>query len=779
MKILKTFFILFISLFIVWGIALKTPWIKEQATEYLKEEFTKATGWTIELEGINIYPSFDISASNVVLSDPDNRITAQKIHINVSPYDFYKGIIGFNSLHLEGIQANLDSNLFADGGEIPLISDLMQEIIIRDFHFRNLQVKIDQKEISKLPLDLHGHIQVIPESKSLIALLKGNPTGEINQQTALEITLKEKKNSYDGEFALNHPYSAIDGKIEISSDGSVSLDDLIGAVGPANIEGHLSLNSSYLIKNSGLKFTIPELEKVGNFTGETILTGYIYSPEISLKIHSPKINWMKKSFEDVLIDISANYKNQKLTGQAVLALTKDKSRMEYRSDFRWRQRDSKQSAQLSFSGDIHSILDLFDFDTPLIGGNVSINLSLKPTPEGQKIETFIDLSEGYYEILDLGTVIQDIQARLEVTPHSIIIQNLSGNDGKTGTVTGSGSCQINTSRKFPFEINFDVNDFTIVQLDYSRAIGSGNLTFSGDTTSALISGELRTDSARLTIPERIQELPETIEITYINIPEGESAPTIPLSPTSRWPISYNLHLIVPDKAQIRAEGLFSEWRGEVQMTGKAGELLFNGEFSLDEGSYRFQGKDFKITQGTISMDGDVRKKTQLYVIGEIEIDDKDIEVILKGPVRNPGITFRSNPPLTQREILSWLIFGQGASNLTPFQGSQLNDSITNLKTGKTGADPLTKFRDAVGIDRIDIRKTESSDADDVTLRVGKYISRGTYLSLTKRNVTDDSKPFIQGTSVGIETTVMKNLRLQAEVGDDANGQLNLLWKKDY
>jgi translocation and assembly module TamB len=161
----------------------------------------------------------------------------------------------------------------------------------------------------------------------------------------------------------------------------------------------------------------------------------------------------------------------------------------------------------------------------------------------------------------------------------------------------------------------------------------------------------------------------------------------------------------------------------------------------------------------------------MYIIASADLGDIVAEVILEGPIKNPSIALRSNPPKTQKEVLSWLLFGHGLSEITPFQGSELTKSIANLKNGNKGTDLFTKVRKSIGIDRIDISRGEK-DSNDVTLQVGKYISQGVFVSVNK-NLTADAN------RLAIEANLMQNLKIQAEVGDDAEGKLHLKWKHDY
>lgn len=82
---------------------------------------------------------------------------------------------------------------------------------------------------------------------------------------------------------------------------------------------------------------------------------------------------------------------------------------------------------------------------------------------------------------------------------------------------------------------------------------------------------------------------------------------------------------------------------------------------------------------------------------------------------------------------------------------------------------LTRIRNGIGIDRIDISRDDNGGAN---IQVGKYISRGILVSVNKSVTSETNR-------VAIEARVMKNVKVQAEVGDDSEAELMLKWKHDY
>lgn len=426
------------------------------------------------------------------------------------------------------------------------------------------------------------------------------------------------------------------------------------------------------------------------------------------------------------------------------------------------------SGNAQVSGEIQTILQLFFTDSINLSGPINATVSLTGTMESPLVNGTATISNGSFEILDTGAVLRDVSANFESSGKTIILKKLSASDKYGGTLFGSGELLLDYANQFPFHIDFDIHNSALLDLDFAKGAFTGNLILKGNMAGATLGGSAVANSTTITIPEQTAALLNSIDVTYINLPENEKVPTIDKSPP--WPFLLDINVSAPDSITVRGKDLTSEWKGNLTVKGPAANLVFLGNFKVIGGKYLFNGKDFDINQGTISLNGplDNKSTTTLYVIASKDLGKVKVEVIVKGPVTSPEISFRSNPPLPQREILSWILFNRGTSEISPFQGTQLTESITNLKSNQKGPDVLTKIRNSLGIDRLDISRDENN-GNAVSIQVGKYISKNLFVSVNKSDVN----------RIAVEATLMPNIKLQAQVGDDSEGQILLKWKHDY
>ncbi len=239
-----------------------------------------------------------------------------------------------------------------------------------------------------------------------------------------------------------------------------------------------------------------------------------------------------------------------------------------------------------------------------------------------------------------------------------------------------------------------------------------------------------------------------------------------------WPIELSLNFHVPERAFVTGRNLDSEWKGDFSFTGTTFDPIIQGTLQIIQGEYSFNNESFVSTQGSVHFAGSYGAKTTLYIIGERQIDNNKIQAILKGDITDPVLTFRSNPPMSQKEVLAWILFGHGIDEITPFQVAKLSQSVLNLGGSNDNPDLLTRIRTTMGLDRIDISGTDTGGLNELSIRLGKYISQGIYVSLSKSINAEANQ-------VAIEANLTRHFKVQAEIGDNAQGKMSLKWAKDY
>lgn len=430
--------------------------------------------------------------------------------------------------------------------------------------------------------------------------------------------------------------------------------------------------------------------------------------------------------------------------------------------------------ELQAEGELDPYLNLFYNDITNLTGQAKIALRLNGLIQEPQIHGFINLTNGTYESLSSGALFHHIQAHLEGNGSRIILTQFSAQDKKGGTITATGGITLDASQHFPFDFQLHPSHIFIVDSDYAALSASGPLHLVGNVKKAILQGNLTVDQATIHLEETLPRQVKTVDVKYINVPPGERLPAYfePKETTSN--IEMDVKVDLPESVVIEGSRLNSEWKGTIHVTGTPDHPWLNGDLRIVKGEYNLNGKIFNLTQGTIHFAGPAGKKTTLYIVASKDLDRIRAEIIVKGPVTKPVISFRSNPPLSQRDVLSYILFNRGISDITSDQGEQLSQSFIDLNSSdqtSSSDDFLSRVRNNIGIDHLDFASSDSEN-QDFSLQVGKHITENILFSVNKSINAAPNR-------IALEVKLRKNVKAQADVGDDGQVRTSLKWKKDY
>lgn len=447
-------------------------------------------------------------------------------------------------------------------------------------------------------------------------------------------------------------------------------------------------------------------------------------------------------------------------------------RCELSSSFLKNQGDDLFFAKLTASGEITPYLQLFYTDTTQITGKTDIAIEVTGPITSPHILGKANLYDASFESRELGTSFQNVNAKLEGEGNQIVIKSLTGKTDGLQTLSGTGQITLSSQKQFPFDLVLSLKKAPFLQLDSAKISTTGDLRLTGTLKGAMVSGHLLVDQAEFSLPKQLPTAIDQVEVAYINESVDEEKPTPYQATRPDWPIALDVHLKSMSTTKILGKDLTTSWKGDVQIKGQPGALTLYGDLFATDGQYKMNGQIFRIDQGNIHLNGFFSKNTTLNVVAYQDIDNIRAEILLKGALQNPSVTFQSDPPLAEQEVLSLLLFKKALPDLSSYEGTQLKQTFSSLTSPTEGPNFLSKLREAIGIDRIDITQNQTVDVNEVSVRLGKYFYPGFYLFYNQTIPSDGKK-------LAVEANLMKNLKLEAEVGDDWTRQIMLKWRHDY
>jgi len=131
---------------------------------------------------------------------------------------------------------------------------------------------------------------------------------------------------------------------------------------------------------------------------------------------------------------------------------------------------------------------------------------------------------------------------------------------------------------------------------------------------------------------------------------------------------------------------------------------------------------------------------------------------------------QSEPPLSQDDIISYLVFGRATEDLNQRESAGLQGEAFALLGRVVATQVMGVFGEKLPVDTIQIRASEQGTS---SLEFGKYVTRDVFVSFGKEFGLEGSE------QLRVEYYLYSNLTLETEIRSDERSGVDLIWKKDF
>jgi len=425
------------------------------------------------------------------------------------------------------------------------------------------------------------------------------------------------------------------------------------------------------------------------------------------------------------------------------------------------------SGRLDWTGDIKTLLLFVPLPQHRLSGMAEVAVTLDGTLEAPQAGGRIALAEGRYENLETGTILKDLALTAELAGDKATLTTLSAKDGAGGTLTGTGDLKVDPDRQFPFDASIVLDKFHAVRRDDVTAVTGGKVTLSGDIGAPLVEGRFTTETVEISL---LADLPPNVVTLDVIEVQDSVVQQPPQQAQEAPPIDVVLDVVVemPRRVFVRGRGLDSEWSGRISVQGPASSPSVTGQLDLVRGQLSVVGKPFTLKSGKVTLPEGADTDPALDVTAEHQGKDLTVTARLHGPATNPELELSSVPPVPRDEIVSRVLFGKSAAQLSAAEAAQLAIALRDL-TGKGGGTDILGFaRRTLGVDVLRIETAETGAA----VEAGKYLTDDVYVG-----VKQGADP--QSTSAGVEVELTPNVTLESEVTGKGANKSGVRFQWDY
>jgi translocation and assembly module TamB len=386
-------------------------------------------------------------------------------------------------------------------------------------------------------------------------------------------------------------------------------------------------------------------------------------------------------------------------------------------------------------------------------GQVKFVVNARGTAQKPNLRGRAELSHINVHMTNVTNGLTDMNGTMVFDQDRLVVQQLKGS-------SGGGDLEVKGFVGYQNGIFVDLTANTQqVRIRYPKGVSSSvnaKLRVLGNLDSLLVSGNV--ELMRFGIDSNV-------DLTSLATGGGGVAtPIDPTSPMNR----VHLDIHVTSAPELGFQNSFASLAGDVNLRiqGTLENPSVLGRIDITEGSASFAGTKYSLQQGDIIFANPVAITPEIDLQASARVQNYDIIISLHGPPNKLEISYRSEPPLTQADVLALLALGRTNEQAAMYgEQRQANADLTTevLLGGAVNAAVSSRVQKLFGVGSVRVDPNFVGTLGGSTARITVEQQVGRNLTFTfATNVNSTQQQLIQG-----QLDLTRNVSIIA-VRDEAN-----------
>ena len=410
-----------------------------------------------------------------------------------------------------------------------------------------------------------------------------------------------------------------------------------------------------------------------------------------------------------------------------------------------------------------------------LGGYVNLDFRASGPWHSPLAEGSLKFEKARVMIRATGQNFEDITGSIEFYNRRLKIKKLKVKS--KGELTLNGTWDLPSGKKTEgFDLDLKARDFKASLGAVGEVFLNLDLALSGDLNSPKVSGEVMPLNANIRLG--MAPPPDLKEVVLLK-PQQKPPPIQTKDPSLVWNpkgflggLSLSVRVKPPDIPEITLGNLgWVRLKGGMRLEKKPGKpLRYFDKISATRGAFIIQGKRFVVNRAELNFAGKNEPDPNLEGQAKITVGQTLIYITILGTMLDPQYQLSSQPPMSETDILSTIIFGRPANSLNSGESRELTAQALAL-LGSQGA---KEIKDLVG-DQFapDVVTVHDGAQSGSSLEAGKYLSSDLYLRY-RHNLGQQG-----GDNVGIEYRLNHWLSLESQVGTTRDSGVDVILNWDF
>ena len=271
------------------------------------------------------------------------------------------------------------------------------------------------------------------------------------------------------------------------------------------------------------------------------------------------------------------------------------------------------------------------------------------------------------------------------------------------------------------ELHIRGQNLLVADLPEYRVVASPDLRFRVDGKRMDVTGDVKIPSARIQPAQLTGAVRASDDARYVGEHPAERA--------GLFVVHSEVRVDMGDDVRVDAFGLQGRIVGGVGTTVQTGETpIGRGELSVDEGRYEAFGQKLEIGRGRLLFDVSPLDDPGLDIEARRRVETTEVGLNVRGTLREPRLTFFSDPSMTQSQIVSYLLTGKSVDSITGAETASFTKSRDSLAM-QGGGFLASQLGRRIGIEEVGVESTVNSAGEaNTALVLGKFLSPRLFIS---------------------------------------------------
>jgi translocation and assembly module TamB len=388
------------------------------------------------------------------------------------------------------------------------------------------------------------------------------------------------------------------------------------------------------------------------------------------------------------------------------------------------QRNTKQWQDMPLSGELHAqtaelgLISLYVPDIDRAAGHFNADIQLTGTVGTPRMAGAVKVSDGEIDVYQVNLALRQVQLDARLSDAGLDFDG-SARAGP-GSVKGGG--HLEWRQLLPYgHFHLEGSELRVADVPEAQIDASPDLDFNVQGRRIEVTGKVTVPYAKIQPKDFTGAVRASPDEVIVGSGEDD--------PTKRIEVMSTITLSLGERVTLDTSGLTGKLGGAITIrSGYDAITRGNGDLSVSDGKYTAYGRKLDIERGRLIFSGGPIDNPGIDLRAIKEFPDIKAGVNVRGTLLQPHMTFFSDPPLPQSQIVSLILAGgslESAQNRTTGNSGASTAGAGSAALAQGAAIIGQQLGSHVGIEDVSL---ESDITNETSLVLGRYLSPRLYVS---------------------------------------------------